>query len=312
MSRKFLLFIIIFLLTSLIITACGAAAPSALDRGETSSIQTDSAGMAPSEESKNSLVSADEYATGQSSERIVIRTANMTLVVSEPPESMERIKKLADELGGYVVAANLSQTALENGVKVPQASVTLRVPAEKLDEAITRIRGESDQLPLSETINSQDVTSEYTDLQSRLRNLENTEAQLVQIQEEAVKTEDVLNVYNQIVQVREQIELIKGQIQYYEQSSKLSSVSVELLANEAVQPLTIGGWQPGGVAKSALQALINFAKGFVNFLLWLVIFILPVLLVLFAIFVLPVLLIIWAIRRKKRANKKPPVTPPQA
>ena len=55
--------------------------------------------------------------------------------------------------------------------------------------------------------------------------------------EEATKTEDVLSVFNQLTQVREQIEVIKGQMQYYEQSAALSSISVELYANAAVQPV---------------------------------------------------------------------------
>jgi hypothetical protein len=91
------------------------------------------------------------------------------------------------------------------------------------------------------------VTSEYTDLESRLGNLEAAEEQLTRIMESAVKTEDVLNVYNQLVQTREQIEVIKGQMKYYEQSAAMSAVSVELIPNEAVQPLSIGGWQPVGV-----------------------------------------------------------------
>jgi hypothetical protein len=77
----------------------------------------------------------------------------------------------------------------------------------------------------------------------------------------ANRTEDVLNVYNQLTQVREQIEVTKGQIQYYEQSAALSSISVELVPDASVQPLTIAGWEPGGVAKEALQALITGLKG---------------------------------------------------
>ena len=94
--------------------------------------------------------------------------------------------------------------------------------------------------------------------------------------EEAKKTEDVLQVYNNLVSVREQIEVIKGQMQYYEQAAALSSISIDIIADEADQPIQIGGWQPVGVAKDAVEALINFLQGFVNFLIWAVIFLLPV------------------------------------
>ena len=46
-------------------------------------------------------------------------------------------------------------------------------------------------------------------------------------------------------------------MKYYEQSAALSSISIQLIANAAMQPLTIAGWQPGGVAKQALQSLIK-------------------------------------------------------
>ena len=249
--------------------------------------------------------------TGGTAERIVIKNARLEIVVDKPDQSMETIGKLAEEMGGYVVSANLYQSFLANGQEVPRASITIRVPAERLDEALERIEAESGRLPLNKTIDSQDVTSEYTDLQSRLRNLEAAEAQLTQIMQEARRTEDVLSVYNQLVQVREQIEVIKGQIKYYDESAKLSAISVELIASAAEQAITIGGWEPVGVVKSAIQALIRALQVIVNIAIWLVLFALPVLVVI----VLPVYLIVrgllrWRARRKARRAAQVPSPPP--
>ena len=235
--------------------------------------------------------------------RLVIKNGDLTIVVADPPQSMNDIAQMAESLGGFVVTANLYQSRLDSGIEVPRASITIRVPADLFDEAITNIKSQSDRIPISQNITSQDVTSDYTDLQSRLRNLEATEAQLVEIMDEARKTEDVLSVYNELVQIREQIEVIKGQIQYYEQSAALSAISVELLANEAVQPLTIGGWQPVGVAKNAIQALINSLKFLVNAAIWIILYVLPVLLVISIMFILPVYLLVRAWRRR-RVNRK--------
>lgn len=247
-------------------------------------------------------------------ERLVIKNANLTIVVDDPVQSMDNITDLAESMGGFVVTANLSEITLDSGAKSPRASITIRVPAEGFNDALDRIKEETQQLPLNENINSQDVTSEYTDLQSRLRNLEAAEDQLTEIMGSATKTEDVLSVYNQLVQVREQIEVIKGQIQYYEQSAAMSLISVDLIANEAVQPLTIGGWQPVGTAKDAVQTLINTLKFLGNLVIWIVLYVLPVLLVLFAIFVLP-LRLIWRAWRRRRAKSKeglPPASPSQS
>lgn len=254
---------------------------------------------------------AEEYSStsrnAQGVERIVLKNASLSIVVNDPAATMDTISKLAEDKGGWVVSANLSKYTLENDLEVPHASITIRVPEEVLDDAIKAIEDQSEQDPLSKTINSQDVTSEYTDLQSRLRNLDSAEEQLRKIMEDAVRTEDVLSVYNQLVSIREQIEVVKGQIKYYDEASALSSISVDILANEAVQPLTIGGWQPVGVAKDAIQALVNTLKVLANIVIWLIIFILPILLVFFLVFFLPIRAFIRLIKRN-RANRKAKVT----
>ncbi|MBN1535896.1 MAG: DUF4349 domain-containing protein [Anaerolineales bacterium] len=257
---------------------------------------------------------AKEYSSysgsAQGVKRIVLKNASLSIVVDDPAQTMDTIAKLADDLDGWVVSANLSKYTLENNVEVPHATITIRVPEEVLDEAIETIENQSDQDPLSKTINSQDVTSEYTDLQSRLRNLESAEEQLRKIMEDAVRTEDVMSVYNQLVSVREQIEVVKGQIKYYDEASALSSISVDILANEAVQPLTIGGWQPVGVAKDAIQALINTLKVLANIVIWLIIFFVPILLVFFVVFFLPIRAFIRLIKRNRarRKAKESPAT----
>jgi hypothetical protein len=203
----------------------------------------------------------------------------------------------------------MSEMILDNGSKAPQASITIRVPSERFNEAMKMIKEESSQLPISENISSQDVTAEYTDLESRLRNLEAAEAKLQEIMASAFSTEDVLSVYNQLVQVREQIEVIKGQIKYYEESAAMSAISINLLANAAVQPLTIGNWQPVGTALNAIRALINTLEFLGDLVINVILYLLPVLLILYLIFVLP-LSLVWRAWRRSRSKGKAKVAPP--
>jgi hypothetical protein len=212
--------------------------------------------------------------------RMVIKNASLSIVVEDPSASLDLISAMAEDLGGYVVSSNLYRAQLDSGLEYPEASVTIRVPAELLDQALSEIKSGAGEV-LSENVSGQDVTQEYTDLESRLRNLERAEDQLAEILEASYETEDVLSVYNRLVDIREQIEVIKGQMKYYEQSAAMSSISVYIQANEAVQPLKIGNWQPVGVAKKALQALINTLKGLANALIWIGLYILPVALILF-------------------------------
>ena len=113
---------------------------------------------------------------------------------------------MAEAMGGFVVSSYVYKTAYGNeGLTADQATITVRVPADKLDEALAD-QGRGRREVRSENISGEDVTQQYTDLQSRLRNLDAAEAQLLDIMKGATKTEDVLAVYNQLVQVRGEIE----------------------------------------------------------------------------------------------------------
>lgn len=227
--------------------------------------------------SKGAVTNFDQ--STQPIERMVIRDANLSIVVSDPAAVMEDITKMAESMGGYVVNSNLYKTQTGSGLEVPEANITVRVPADLLNEALSQIKGHVDDPEndvLYENVSGQDVTQEYTDLQSRLRNLEDAAEQLRKIMDQATKTEDVLKVFDELKSYNEQIEVLKGQIQYYEQSAKLSSITVSIKAKESVQPLSVGGWEPKGVAKDAVEALIRAYQTIADAVIWIVVFCLPI------------------------------------
>jgi len=300
--RSVLMLLLLASILALILNACAPMAAPTPAYGENFPGEPAMPPEAAGDQAKGEI-SRSTVNVAQAADRIVIKNASLSIVVADPGSTMDVISRMADDMGGFVVSANLYHSTLDSGAEVPHASITIRVPAERLNEALEQIRSQSDRDPLNERIDSQDVTSDYTDLQSRLRNLQNTEAQLTKIMDDAIRTEDVLAVYNRLVDIREQIEVLQGQIKYYEESAALSAISVELVANEAVQPLTIGGWQPVGVAKNAIQALIDTLKFVAGAAIWIVIYILPVLLVLYLIFVLP-LSLLWKAWRRRRARSK--------
>jgi hypothetical protein len=298
------------LVLSLFLAGCSAATRN-YSQPEVETVQEMVYVEAPAEaamaEGEKSVYALDQTAT--TNERLVIKNGTLSIAVDDPLASRDKIARMAEEMGGFVVTADMYQQTLSNGVQVPQVSMTIRVPAERLDEALKAIKAETDQPIINENLSSQDVTAEYTDLNSRLINLQAAEKQLQEIMAKAVKTEDVLSVYSQLVSVREQIELIKGQMKYYEQSAALSSISIQLTANAAMQPITIAGWQPEGIAKQAIQSLIRALQSLAGFGIRLVILYIPVLLLIFG----PILLIIWGIvrliKRSRKAKKLPPASP---
>ncbi|HQO96973.1 MAG TPA: DUF4349 domain-containing protein [Anaerolineaceae bacterium] len=245
--------------------------------------------------------------------RMVIQNADVSIVVNDPAAAMDAIITMTTGMGGFVVTSNLYKTTTADGIEVPVANLTVRVPAEQLKGALESIKGLTTNPAedvLSENISGQDVTKDYTDLASRLGNLENAADQLREILASATKTEDVLAVYRELTSVTEQIEVIKGQMQYYEEAAAMSAISIQIQAKEAVKPLTVAGWKPVGTARDALQTLLDFWRGFVNFIIWFVIFILPVLLTIGLPIFGIVMLIRALVRRGKKRKQATEVIPP--
>src|SRR5437899_4902286 len=97
--------------------------------------------------------------------RIVIRNAQMTLVVADAAPVVAKLTALASSAGGYV---SESKQWREDGQL--RASITLRVPAQRLDETLATARKLATRVE-SETVDANDVTQEYVDLDAQVRNL---------------------------------------------------------------------------------------------------------------------------------------------
>lgn len=232
-------------------------------------------GAAPPAELSRSVEQAANTENAVDVNRLVIKNADLAIVVSDPRADMAKISKLADEMGGYVVSSNLYQSYYgPNSIEVPEAAITIRVPSGRLDEALAKIKEDAVKVD-SENVSGVDVTSEYVDLQSRLTAKQAAEKKLLEILDEAKRTEDVLAVYTQLQMIQTEIETLKGQIKYYEESASLSAISIRLIAEAGTQPIAIGPWRPEGAAKEAVEDLVYFFQNFVDFLIRFVIFTLP-------------------------------------
>jgi len=215
-------------------------------------------------------------AVGQqnNTERLIIKTANLSIVVDDVPEAIASIMRFVQEQGGFVV-----ESSIEEHLRAPQGSITVRVPADIFDRGIARMKEFGDVK--SERVSGQDVTEEYTDLGSRLKNLQATEAQLLNIMTRAGEIPDVLAVQRELTNVREQIEVLEGRRKYLRESAALSTITVYLSTNPEQLPVVdkADTWKPLAVIKDASRSLLTFGKGVANVFIWFVVYI-PVWLVL--------------------------------
>jgi hypothetical protein len=125
----------------------------------------------------------------------------------------------------------------------------------------------------------------------------------------ANKTEDVLAVFNQLTYTQEQIEVIKGQIEYYEQSAALSAITHDLIPDALSQPIEIGGWQPQGVVKEAFEGLVRNLQALADVLIRFFVGTLPTLIVIFLPLYILLRIFLRVTRRPRRDQPLPPAPP---
>jgi len=230
-------------------------------------------------------------------ERMIIWTGNVSLIVKDAEKSLEEVEALAKELGGYVV--NSSSWYQEEQLR---ASLTIRVPAEEFDTAMERLKDLAIKVE-SRNVSTQDVTEEYTDLDSRLRNLEATETELLEllteVRQRTSKAEDVLAVHREVSNIRGQIEQVKGRQQYLEKMTAMATINIELIPDVLARPIVVAGWRPTGTAANALRTLVTTLQFIVDAAIWIIIYVLPTLVVIaIPFFILGLIWRGWRRRRK--------------
>lgn len=216
------------------------------------------------------MAESEESGIKGSQERMVIQTASLRVSVADTVEAMRLTSNLAKQLGGYVVSTQRYTDTTYNNVSYAHTYITIRVPSAKLEQAMEEVRQLSatgkDGI-LSESLSGQDVTSDFVDSNSRLRNLKAAEDQLVVLMENTEDLEATMSVFRELTEIRSQIEVLEGHIKYLQESSDLSSLSVDFVAEASLKPIEIGGWKPQGVVKESIERLVRSFQDIVDFLI---------------------------------------------
>lgn len=199
--------------------------------------------------------------------RLIIKTGSFSIVASNVSEAASQITRLVEEKKGIVV----SNQVYDMDTK-PSASVVVRVPVLVFNEVITQIKGVGEVR--SESINGQDVTEEFVDLEAQLKNFRATETQFLEIMKRATQIQDILAVQRELMNVRSSIESIEGRVKYLSESADYSTITVYLSSDSASLPILDDAdeWKLIGEAKEALRSLVEFGKELVSIVIRIVIF----------------------------------------
>ncbi len=265
------LLIIVSALFSLGLAACSpAATPYAPTSEGGAGLPAPQATAAPA---ATALPAGGDFAPGTASLRLVIKNAEMNVLVSDVDQALPRVTQMAADYGGYVVS---SQTWDEGEYK--RAALQLAVPSAQFEAALNQLRGLGVKV-LHESASGQDVSAEYVDLRSRLTNLEATAARVREFLAQAKTVEESLRVNQQLSELEAQIEQVKGQMQYYEGRAAFSTIALTLTPDVAAVEPEPTVWDPSKTFERATDVLVKLAQVAADGAIWLGVLLGPVVIV---------------------------------
>ena len=205
--------------------------------------------------------------TDQGIETKIIRTAAVTLEVSNVTGSAAVVGAIGTGAGGYVSNTNIGTDYSGQ----PYGTVVIRIPAAEFDSALSRVQALGTTKSVS--TQGQDVTSEYVDVQARITAYQNQIAQYTLILKNATKVEDVLAVQQQIDTVQTELDQVNGQMKYLNSQVDYSTITVSLQ-----EPAPVGGTQ-GHDFVAAINAGIAGFFGVIDAIIVVVISVIPLVIV---------------------------------
>jgi len=312
--KKLSLAVLVFSLVTVSLTGCAGSLSSERDAGlvepttserspgspaiSTTASNTGGGGGGRTDSPNTSDVSLTGSETARQpavpTERKIIRNADIGLESSTPEEAQKKIASVAESAGGFVVETQQSSSDRRSGVR-DTVTMTVRVPADKFNEALDEIRKAADRV-IIETVKGQDVTEEFIDIEARLKAKRALEEQFMEIMKRANSVDDALNVQRQLAEVRGEIEKIEGRKRFLENQTSLSTIKVRIQTPAAISASGAGFFSKLAEAiNTGIEAATSFVLGLVTF----AIAVLP-----FIIFIcLPVFLVLrylWKRLRRRR------------
>ncbi len=320
MKRHLLAVGSIFLAIALILTACGGSGAAMDSASSTASIKSTSPaapvadGMYMADMAESQEAEMAEPDTGgapsmapEEQERKIIKNCWMNLETTAFDTALDTLNQLIEEAGGYVESQNVGGRSLNSSRDYYErsATVTARVPAEKLDQVTTAVGNTFNIVSKEESV--QDITDSYYDAQTRLENMEIQEQRLLELLEQAESLEDIIALENALANVRSEIESLTGRLRRMDSQVAYSSLTMEI---QEVVKLTEIQQKPKTFGEKLGESFRRSGENITDTLQGLIFFLVedgPVLL----IWVLLIALVVWIIRKLiRRLQRNKPARQP--
>lgn len=182
-------------------------------------------------------------------DRQVIRTASLQLFSNDPAQSAARAEQLAQSLGGFVISSAVSGSAHDE----QSANLELRVPERRMNDARQELRKLGTRVQQESTA-ARDVTRDYIDQQSELRNLRAEEQQYLSILKRASQVKDITAVTEKLGEVRGRTDRLQAESRYLAEQVQMAELTVQILPEVKAAGLN---WQPLNSARLAMRSALD-------------------------------------------------------
>ena len=171
---------------------------------------------------------------------VASETRTLSLVVDDPAKSVDRILGMAASMHGYVDGWTVLFNAFAPlGVRADQASISIRVPPDRLQEALDRIKGWAVDVTSCSVVQHR-VAEEYEELRASIVDLEESEREQLQSIEQSPDLQTALDSFGPLLDVRAEIYEAHKRMISLQGQTEMIFIDVELL------PVQVGPIQAPG------------------------------------------------------------------
>ena len=222
--------------------------------------------VAESEAVNGQIASSSGIDSVDTTAQKLIKTVNLTMQTREFDTLLENIQAKTAECGGYVEQSDISGLSYYNTNGYRYAWLTLRIPADRLDEFVTIVSGLGNVTSKNESVD--DVTLQYVDVESHIEALETEQARLLELMEQAETMEDIISIESRLSEIRYELQSYESRLRTYDNQVNYSTVTVSI---DEVDRETVIEEDPGFFGEIRLRLSDNFydiGQGLRGFAIW--------------------------------------------
>ncbi len=254
-------------------------------------------------EAEGAEAKAPEVSEDPRADRKLITTMYLSAETEYFDELMGNLEKQIAGMGGYIESSeqwNGKSDYYGNRIENRNASLTVRVPADKLGSFLTMMEENSNITSKSTSV--EDVTLAYVDLESRKKALLTEQDRLLELMDMAETVEDLIAIEDKLADVRYELESMESQLRTYDNKINYSTVYLHVQEVERLTPPeepTTWGRIKNGFSKNLYGLGMDIENLFISIVIYI-----PYILAWLVVIAVVLLILFALVKREKKKKEK--------